>query len=73
LPLFPKDALYYFTRAAVERALDPEVLKAAAALNGMEGTSFPDVKCAMAAARKNAAPDDLIFIGGSTFVVAEVL
>jgi dihydrofolate synthase / folylpolyglutamate synthase len=73
LPLFPKDAKYYFTRASVERALDPEVLKVAAALYRMEGMSFPDVKSAMASARKNAAPDDLIFIGGSTFVVAEVL
>jgi dihydrofolate synthase/folylpolyglutamate synthase len=73
LPLFPPNAVYYFTRASVERALDPEVLRAAAALYGMEGAGYPDVKSAMASAMKNAARDDLIFICGSTFVVAEVL
>jgi dihydrofolate synthase / folylpolyglutamate synthase len=73
LPLFPRNAIYYFTRATVDRALDPELLKAAAANYGLVGTTFPNVKSAVAAARNNAGPFDLVFIGGSNFVVAEVL
>ena len=73
LPLFPEKAKYYFTQASIERALDSEILRTKADLYGLKGESFHDVKGALAAARENAGSDDLIFIGGSTFVVAEVL
>jgi dihydrofolate synthase/folylpolyglutamate synthase len=73
LPLFPKDAVYYFTKASVPRALDEQVLRAEAFKYGLIGLSFPDVKSALENARKNAKQSDLIFIGGSTFVVAEVV
>jgi dihydrofolate synthase/folylpolyglutamate synthase len=73
LPLFPSDAIYYFTKAGVQRALDEEILKSEAAAFGLKGESFPEVKSALEAARKNAGLTDLIFIGGSTFVVAEVV
>jgi dihydrofolate synthase/folylpolyglutamate synthase len=73
LPLFPEKAKYYFAQASIERALDSEILKTKAELYGLKGESFHDVKGALAAAIKNAGSDDLIFIGGSTFVVAEVL
>lgn len=73
LPLFPHDAIYYFTRAAVPRALDENLLKSTAAEYGLHGDSFPVVSQAYEAARANAGKNDLIFIGGSTFVVAEVL
>jgi dihydrofolate synthase/folylpolyglutamate synthase len=73
LALLPADAEYYFTRAAIERALDENMLKEQAALFGLKGNAYVSVTEAIAAAKKAAAKNDLIFVGGSTFVVAEVL
>lgn len=73
LSLLPRDAVYYFTRASVPRALDPETLQCIAAGNGIDGTIWPDVASAITAARADASPRDLIFIGGSTFVVADAI
>ena len=73
LPLFPQNAKYYFTRASVDRALDEDKLMAVASHFGLEGTSFPNVKAAYENARAKATTSEVIFIGGSTFVVAEAL
>ncbi|HNW58004.1 MAG TPA: folylpolyglutamate synthase/dihydrofolate synthase family protein [Bacteroidales bacterium] len=73
LPLFPKEATYYFTKAPIPRALDEILLKENAEKFGLSGECYPDVKTALTAARKNAVESDIIFIGGSTFVVAEVV
>jgi dihydrofolate synthase / folylpolyglutamate synthase len=73
LPLFPHEARYYFTRASVQRALDEKILQSEAALFGLEGESFENVARAVAEARNNARTNDMIFIGGSTFVVADAL
>jgi dihydrofolate synthase/folylpolyglutamate synthase len=73
LPLFPKEAVYYFTKASVPRALNESVLKSVAAEFGLKGESYPDVFTAFSFARKNALKSDIIFIGGSTFIVAEVI
>jgi dihydrofolate synthase/folylpolyglutamate synthase len=73
LPLFPVDAKYYFTKASVPRALNEEKLKAEAARFGLDGDSYPDVKTALDHARDMARKSDMIFIGGSTFIVAEVV
>ena len=73
LPIFPTNALYYFTKASVPRALNELSLKSEAAKYGLKGKSFPDVQTALECARNNAIQSDLIFIGGSTFVVAEVV
>ena len=73
LPLFPKNAKYYFTRASVPRALDEKILQKEAAAYGLTGESYPAVSKAFEAAVSDALPADLIFIGGSTFVVAEVV
>lgn len=73
LRLFPSDATYYFTRASIPRSLAPELLRDAGAVYGLKGSVYADVKSAIAAARENAADNDLIFIGGSTFVVAEAI
>ncbi|MBN1108517.1 MAG: bifunctional folylpolyglutamate synthase/dihydrofolate synthase [Bacteroidales bacterium] len=73
LPLFPRDAHYYFTRASVERAMDEKVLMKKAMEHGLKGQSYPAVAEAFEAARADASSSDLIFVGGSTFVVAEVL
>ena len=73
LPLFPVDSVYYFTKASVPRALDENKLMSEAVRYGLIGSSFSTIKDACNEAIKNAGPDDLIFIGGSTFVVAEVI
>jgi dihydrofolate synthase / folylpolyglutamate synthase len=73
LPLFPADAIYYFTKASIPRALDEEILKSEASKYNLIGESYADVKSALQNARKNASQSDMIFIGGSTFVVAEVV
>lgn len=73
LPLFPVDAVYYFTKASVPRALNEETLQQEALKYGLIGKSFPDVITAFTKARNNAARSDVIFIGGSTFIVADLL
>jgi dihydrofolate synthase/folylpolyglutamate synthase len=73
LPLLPREAAYYFTRASVPRALDEKVLLSEAGKYGLYGASYETVAAALDAARASAGDDDMIFIGGSTFVVAEVV
>jgi dihydrofolate synthase/folylpolyglutamate synthase len=73
LPLFPKDARYYFTRASVPRALDETILGMEAARYGLNGSCYNSVKKAFEEAILNAAPDGLVIVCGSTFVVAEVI
>jgi dihydrofolate synthase/folylpolyglutamate synthase len=73
LPLFPQDAEYYFTKASVPRALDENILQKEAFRFNLKGESYPSVKAACEAALKNASAGDMIFVGGSTFVVADVL
>ena len=73
LPLFPSNAVYYFTKASVPRALDENILMSEALKYGLSGKSFPKVKEALRTARADASEKDMIFIGGSTFVVAEVV
>jgi len=73
LPLFPADARYFFTKAPVPRALDEKILQGEAARFGLKGKSYPTVKQALKAARSEAGSGDVVFIGGSTFVVAEVV
>lgn len=73
LPLLPGNAIYYFTKASVPRALDENILKHEAMKYGLTGNSYPGVMAAFEAAKRGASCDEMIFIGGSTFVVAEVL
>jgi dihydrofolate synthase/folylpolyglutamate synthase len=73
LKLLPKDAIYYFCKADIPRGLSQEELKKQANALGLTGSAYPSVKTALRAAKKNAGIEDLIFIGGSTFVVAEVV
>ncbi|MFS8616867.1 MAG: folylpolyglutamate synthase/dihydrofolate synthase family protein [Solitalea sp.] len=73
LDMLPKDARYYFCKADVPRAMDAQALHRIASESGLQGTFFPSVKAAISAAREQAGADDLIFIGGSTFVVAEAI
>jgi dihydrofolate synthase/folylpolyglutamate synthase len=73
LSLLPKDAVWYFTRADIPRAMNEKELAQKAAGFGLKGESYPSVKEAFNAAKLNAGKNDLIFVGGSTFVVAEIL
>lgn len=73
LSLMPKDALYYFTKATVERALDEKTLALQAEAHGLKGSTYDNVAKALTAAKENADKNDLIFIGGSSFIVADAL
>lgn len=73
LPIFPKTARYYFTQANMPRALDAMILKTKANGYDLVGDAFPTVISAYQMALQNAGNEDLVFIGGSTFVVAEVV
>lgn len=73
LELLPRQAEYYFCKADIPRGLSANELAQKAATFGLTGNTFPSVQKAFDAARQRANTKDLIFIGGSTFVVAEVL
>lgn len=72
LDLLPKEARYVFCQADLPRALEAGILAQKAAEFGLIGEVIPNVNQALQFARKNAGSNDLIFIGGSTFVVAEI-
>ncbi|MGH2644632.1 MAG: bifunctional folylpolyglutamate synthase/dihydrofolate synthase, partial [Chitinophagaceae bacterium] len=73
LPLFPKDAKYYFCHAPIPRALPAEELAVKAAEYGLRGQSYETIQKAFRAAKLNAGVEDMILVCGSVFVVAEVL
>lgn len=71
--LLPQNATYYFTKADIPRAMNEEKLAQKAAIFGLKGKIYPSVIEALNTAKLNADKNDMIFIGGSTFVVAEIL
>ena len=73
LALLPKHAIYYFARASVDRALDEKILADKASDFGLNGDAFHTVADAVSAAKNASTDNDLIFIGGSNFVVADAL
>lgn len=73
LKLFPKDAEYYFCKASIPRALDEKELALKAQKLGLSGKTFGTVPEALAKAKKAARANDLVFVGGSTFTVADVI
>jgi dihydrofolate synthase/folylpolyglutamate synthase len=73
LSMLPTDATYYFCRPDIPRGLEAETLQQQAERFGLQGDTYPDVKSAYQSAQKKAENDDLVFVGGSTFVVAEVV
>jgi dihydrofolate synthase / folylpolyglutamate synthase len=72
LSLMPKSAEYYFTQAAIPRAMDAAVLKAEGEKNGLIGKTFTDVNIALKEAMIKAGKEDLILVCGSVFLVGEV-
>jgi len=73
LDMLPKDAVYYFCKPDIPRGLDAESLKQQAESFALCGQVYPSVKAAFLAAQQSAGQNDLVFVGGSTFVVAEVV
>tara|TARA_R110002020_G_scaffold360474_1_gene573144 strand:+ start:36839 stop:38050 length:1212 start_codon:yes stop_codon:yes gene_type:complete len=73
LPLFPKNAHYYFCRPNIQRGLDELVLKTRALEFGLKGDTYSSVNEAVNAALGVADKTDFVFVGGSTFVVAEIV
>lgn len=73
LDLLPKDAVYYFCKPDLPRGLEPNILASECSARGLQGTAYPSVAKALHAAKEVAKAEDLIFIGGSTFVVAEII
>lgn len=72
LKLWPIEATYYFCEAKIPRALDANILYEKAKAIGLKGEAIKDVNAAIEKAKASADADDLIFIGGSTFVVADI-
>jgi dihydrofolate synthase/folylpolyglutamate synthase len=73
LEMLPTDAKYYWCKPELPRGLDAGILKQQAATIGLQGTAYKNVESAYKAALEQADQQDLIFVGGSTFVVADLL
>lgn len=73
MAMMPKDAVYYFTKASVKRARDEKEVKAIGESQGLKGECYPNVETAYKKALENAEKDDFIFVGGSSFIVADLL
>jgi dihydrofolate synthase/folylpolyglutamate synthase len=73
LKLFPKKAKYYFAKPDIPRGMDAKILMEEARGFGLKGRTYVSVKNALKAAKRAAKPNDLIYVGGSIFVVAEVI
>ena len=73
LALLPQNATYYFCKPNLERALPAQELAEKAAAHNLNGNIFESVQQAFQRAKQNAGTNDLVFVGGSTFVVAEIL
>ncbi len=73
LNMFPKDAFYYFCAPDILRGLEASILQQKAREHHLIGEVYPSVNTALETAKNTANPEDVIFVGGSTFVVAEIL
>ncbi|HSP83282.1 MAG TPA: folylpolyglutamate synthase/dihydrofolate synthase family protein [Gillisia sp.] len=73
LPLFPKNAKYYFSKPNVPRGMDAEILMEKSLEFGLKGEVYSSVSKAYEAALKDASQRDVIYVGGSTFTVAEII
>lgn len=73
MELLPKEAKYYFCKADIPRGMEVERLQSEAESMGLKGEAYASVKEAFNQAKQNAKGDDLVFVGGSTFTVAEAL
>ena len=73
LKMMPTEAIYYFTQASIKRAMPSDELKEMASRYNLNGNSFSTVKEALERAIAESSPEDFIFVGGSCFIVADLL
>ena len=73
LAMMPSNATYYFTQASIKRAMPADELKTKAEPYGLKGNSYPTVEAALQAAKSDSVASDFIFVGGSCFIVADLL
>ena len=73
IQLLPEKAIYYFTKASCKRALSEHIIEQKAKMRGLKGTSYPTVEEACSAALSAVKGDDCLFIGGSNYIISEVL
>ena len=73
LAMMPTNATYYFTQASIKRAMPADELMARALPYGLKGHSYPTVENALQAAKADSSANDFIFVGGSCFIVADLL
>jgi len=73
LKFFPRDAVYYFTKPDIPRGLDENIIMEKAGKHNLKGKTYKSVGEAFHAARSSATRDDMIFVGGSTYIVADFL
>lgn len=73
MALLPQNSVYYWTQASTKRAVPAERVMAHARNYGLQGRAYPDVATAYEAATKDAGADDFVFIGGSSYIVADLL
>lgn len=73
MDMLPQSAIYYFTKAETHRAINEQILKEKAEAKGLFGNTYPTVSQAYNAAKDNARENDFVFIGGSSYVVADLL
>lgn len=71
--MLPQNAIYYFTQASTHRAIPVDKVEAEGKKHGLHGTTYPTVEAAYQQALKDAAEDDFIFVGGSSYIVADLL
>lgn len=73
MTLLPKNATYYFTKATTHRAIPEDKVKECGAEHGLKGKTYGSVTEAYRAAMDDAQPDDFVFVGGSSYIVADFL
>jgi dihydrofolate synthase/folylpolyglutamate synthase len=73
LDLLPRGAVYYWTQGNTHRALPADEIRSLGLSKGLIGKAYPNVKDALTVALNDAASDDVVFIGGSNYVVGEAL
>lgn len=73
MTLLPKNAMYYFTKATTHRAIPEDKVKECGAEHGLKGKTYGSVTEAYRAAMDDAQPDDFVFVGGSSYIVADFL
>ena len=73
MELLPSHAVYYYTKASTKRAINEEKIKAIGDSLGLQGKCFKNVKAAYQQALADAMPNDFIFVGGSSYIVADFM